>query len=156
MCAAIFPRSFGSFPRGYKRTARGAKKWGEVRTSRNERIEARFLHLAGLVPPIFAESQPSQAIRGTMHVQSGTAEALGNLPQPTPNGTASFILRSKYSSPVIHPHSPPSSRPACNMSWNKRGERRIVIFACGLISAIIAGGDGLTASFVPRSFSSPA
>jgi hypothetical protein len=52
MCAAISPRSFGSFPRGYKRAARGAKKWGEVPTSRNERIEARFLHLAGFVPLI--------------------------------------------------------------------------------------------------------
>jgi hypothetical protein len=49
--------------------------------------------------------------------------------------------RSECSSSAIHPRRWRSTRAACAMSWSMRRERRIVMFVCWRVSAIIAGDD---------------
>ena len=47
MCAAIFPRSFRGFPRGWRCPLRGAKKSGDVPIPAIARHEAGLSHLVG-------------------------------------------------------------------------------------------------------------
>jgi hypothetical protein len=104
------------FPRGWRYSPRGAKKWGEVPTDAKAAPEAGFLHIAGMVPPILAEFPSLHANRGTMGARHSAVQTARNPPQTLPHGTASFISRSDYFSYAIRPCRPPSPQVACAIS----------------------------------------